>query len=214
MGLIDSLKGWKNEGVDMEKLIFLLLLSALLLPLQSCGANDEKGSGEESDSVDDTGDNDGNGDDDNDDDDNDDNDNDNDNDDNDDGADDDDSDGAPVLSNGYWYPSIVGAEMTSTLYFFVCDPDDDLSGGYFCLDADCLGPGYIDARIFWNDFIGGAPSCPDCSAPCLIDLEFYFGEPNFKGASSVEYCADIWAKDGNGNISNTLDDICITIPFL
>lgn len=109
----------------------------------------------------------------------------------------------PVISNGSWETNPINGDPSwnSALTFFVCDPDNNLSGG--------------DVRV-WNtgtksSFIGGAqpwgtlPDVSDCNNPVQYNIPV-----NFQSIPTGEYCVDIEVTDANGSVSNTLNNICIT----
>jgi hypothetical protein len=115
---------------------------------------------------------------------------------------------APVLSNAYWNPNpIPSGNPASNLVWDVCDEEDDLSGGQIFIYYTGTSDSFILTPVYWNDFIGGAPSAPDCGAPVEVSVGV-----NFTGAPSGSYCVDLVATDGSGNYSNKLTNKCVTMP--
>ncbi len=97
--------------------------------------------------------------------------------------------------------------MDSLLKFSVCDPDNDLAGGeIYTWLADTSVPFFGSFRIFWDDFTNGPPDSPDCDHPFEIG-----GIPTPFDGWSGTICCDVEVTDGQGNLSNKLQDICITI---
>ncbi|MCZ7583011.1 MAG: VWA domain-containing protein [Deltaproteobacteria bacterium] len=117
-------------------------------------------------------------------------------------------DSAPRLSDGFWEEDDDKVVFTHLLKWSVCDEDNDLSGGQvFTWLAGTSVPFFGNFEIYFDDFTGGAPNAPDCDNPLEIS-----GIPvDFTGWVGT-YCADVEVTDGNGNLSNKLTNICVTVP--
>jgi hypothetical protein len=135
-------------------------------------------------------------------------------DDDDDNDDDDTAGDKPVISDASWDPNPVAQDPTtgdwlSSLVFFVCDANDDLSGGQIYTYLAGTTDPFLNGDVYWDDFAGGAPSAPDCGNPEPIQIWI-----NFTGAvpMGMDICTDFEVTDGAGNFSNMLTDICVYIP--
>jgi hypothetical protein len=118
----------------------------------------------------------------------------------------------PELSNGFWDPNPIvqdpsTGDWISSLVFDVCDPDDDLSGGQLFMYVAGTTDNFLSGDVYWDDFGGGAPSAPDCNSPLTVGIPV-----GFTGAPAGTYCCDLEATDGDGNFSNKLVDMCVTMP--
>ncbi|MCC6159835.1 MAG: hypothetical protein IT350_17415 [Deltaproteobacteria bacterium] len=65
---------------------------------------------------------------------------------------------------------------------------------------------FVDDPLYWDDVEGGAPSAPDRGEPVsvslLVDLSTW---------EIGEYCTDREATDADGNLSDKLENLCVTI---
>ncbi len=114
----------------------------------------------------------------------------------------------PQLSDGYWFEvDPPEPDYTHLLMWSICDEDNDLSGGQvFTWLAGTHVPFFGDYEIFFDDFVGGAPSAPDCENPVEIG-----GIPVDLTGVPVDLCADVEVTDANGNLSNKLTNICVDL---
>ncbi|MCC6159700.1 MAG: hypothetical protein IT350_16730 [Deltaproteobacteria bacterium] len=131
----------------------------------------------------------------------------------DDTGDDDGSGIPPVLGGGIWDPDPAADDGTgaivSTLIWTVCDEDDDLAGGQIFVWLTGTQTPALDGDIFWDDFSSGAPSAPDCGEPMDVGIGVDFSLAVPYGA---DLCVDVEATDGEGNLSNLLENICVFVP--
>ena len=134
--------------------------------------------------------------------------------------DDDDSVGSdPEISNASWAPDpaeydAVEDHWISVTTFYVCDVDDDLSGGniYF-LQAGTNDSAWTVPFFSWDDYIAGGTlgDVTDCAAPAEAGIGTIFGEgPTAPGPGTT--CIDIEVSDGQANFSNKLTNLCVDVP--
>lgn len=134
--------------------------------------------------------------------------------------DDDDSVGdAPEISNASWAPDpaeydAVEDHWISVTTFYVCDINDDLSGGniYF-LQAGTNDSAWTVPFFSWDDYIAGGTlgDVTDCAAPAEAGIGTIFGEgPTAPGPGTT--CIDIEVSDGQANFSNKLTNLCVDVP--
>lgn len=114
--------------------------------------------------------------------------------------------GGPILSEGFWNPSVLGGDLISALTFSVCDVEDDLEGGQVFVWNAGTQDEFLAGPIYWEDF-GDVPHATDCDNPVPLGINV-----NFIGAPPGTYCCDLEATDGDGHLSNTLTDLCATVP--
>jgi hypothetical protein len=141
---------------------------------------------------------------------------------------DDDVGAAPVLTSGAWDPAsftwteICGDEIAgegcTTLTWSICDADNNmLPGGVFYIYA----AGTTDAFFFGgpqmpiSDFtFTTTPDFSDCTTPVAFGLGLLITEGQFtSGPGDYLMACDIEAEDSEGNLSNKLTDIELTVTY-
>ena len=138
--------------------------------------------------------------------------------------DDDTFDPAPLLSSGRWYPSILRQEMyqgelwwCSTLYWTVCDRDNDLLiGGYWGWGGEIFiynQYGEVPGPMWWMTLHNmpefDLSDVSDCNNPVEVHWLFAFIRVDSFPQPYQEVCFSIESNDGPGNWSNTLENICV-----
>jgi hypothetical protein len=136
---------------------------------------------------------------------------------------------APVLSNGLWDPTtLVLADYDdapeqywqSAFMFSVCDVDNDLlpDGAVYIYLAgttqwflDTTNP--INWSFFNNPPTTDLSQVSDCGAPVQTGVTVGFGPASAPPAAG-DYCVDIEVTDTQGNFSNKLESICVTMAAL
>lgn len=124
---------------------------------------------------------------------------------------------SPVISDSFWAPDPVELDIetdyfSSTIYFHICDPNNDLSGGY--VHGFISGTStnvWADGPVPFESF-GSIPDVSDCEVPVQfgIPTRFYINEAPPWG--NTDFCIDLYAVDAAGNQSNVISDICVNVP--
>ena len=143
---------------------------------------------------------------------------------NDDDDDDDDDDGGgcccpPEIADGSWDPELVAYDPYEDIWyswstFFICDMDDDLSGGnIYYLKAGTNESILDEPFIGWDDYITqySLDDVTDCANRAKVKLLIEFGSgPDPLGLGLV--CVDIEVSDGGAYFSNKLTNLCVYVP--
>lgn len=119
---------------------------------------------------------------------------------------------APSIFDGYWAPRDPQVEpggVWSTLWFDMCDPDEDMLGGrFYAFEHETQSPFLMDAYLIFTEEDIAGRDYSDCDAPISIWVLV-----NFTGAYPPgPKCCDIMVQDTGGRVSNRLIGICVTTP--
>lgn len=112
---------------------------------------------------------------------------------------------APVIMDGTWSINPIQQDpWSSEVVFGICDPDNDLSEGG---DIRIWNAGtevlLLGEAVAWENL---PLDVTDCQNPYLYGVPVYF-----TGAPFGEYCVDVNVTDASGNISNTLQNLCVDV---
>lgn len=118
----------------------------------------------------------------------------------------DDDNAAPLIHSGEWLPETIERGDLGALNWKVCDAMDNLDGGWIFLMWAGTNDSFVDDPLYWDDVEGGVPSAPDCSFPASVTLSI-----DLSALEIGEYCTDLEATDADGNLSNQLENLCVTI---
>ena len=147
-----------------------------------------------------------------------------DDDDDDGGVDDDDDDNddfgsPPEIDNASWSPDPAEYDPVedfwiSTTTFYICDVDDDLSGGniYF-LQAGTNDSAWTVPYFSWDDFFVSYTlgDVTDCADKAEVAIGTIFGTGTTPPGPATT-CIDIEVSDGQANFSNKLTNLCVDVP--
>jgi hypothetical protein len=119
----------------------------------------------------------------------------------------------PQLSAPYWDPDPVtqcaGSSWYSKLYFLVCDPQNDLSGGELFITVSGTNEAAFDHDTTWDSLATQGIEAGNCNDPDKVFIGSTFN--SILGLDGL-WCVDFYATDGAGHASNTLSDICVYVP--
>jgi len=107
---------------------------------------------------------------------------------------------------------------TSYIAFEVCDPDNNLNGGAVYIYETETGDPTSDEPIPWNEY-----DLPEDVTNCEEDMDegierarIYFAMVFSWGDDPPgwdrDYCIDLEVTDGDGKLSNRLENACVYVP--
>lgn len=123
----------------------------------------------------------------------------------------------PTIFSPYWEPEMVTYDpvqksWSSHLVFGVCDPDNDLLGGAIYPYLKGTNELIWSYAILWYDFYS-LPDVSNCDDPAYVGIPSVFAATEKPpGMENGRLCIDLQITDGDGNFSNLICDICVTIP--
>ncbi|MCZ7583397.1 MAG: hypothetical protein M5R36_08735 [Deltaproteobacteria bacterium] len=135
--------------------------------------------------------------------------------------------GTPVLSSGYWNPPNIawgpycenpptGDTACTEIVFSVCDSDGDLAdpGGVWFYIAGTADPYFTTQPFPWSTLNTGKEDAANCDTPLEVAIGVLIPESSFDhGPGEYRTAIDIEATDATGNVSNTLENIVLTIIY-